>query len=223
MKHAVGEILPLAVGVAISPLPILALVLMLLARRARVVAPAFALGWVVGLTAVALVGLFVGSSLSEGDSGPERMDTVRIVLGAVLILTGIREWRRHRAAAGAEGAHEPRWLTEIQSPGPGRAIVLGAALAGVNPKNLILGLAAGATIGQTPVSGAKQAGALAVYVILGASTILGPLLLYLAGGERARNVVSGWRDWLAAHGGAVLAVVMVVLGAVVLGKGITGS
>ena len=50
MGQAIGEILPLAVGVALSPIPIIAIILMLGTPRARSNGPAFALGWLVGLT-----------------------------------------------------------------------------------------------------------------------------------------------------------------------------
>ena len=49
MGEAIGQSLPLAVGVALSPVPIIAVVLMLTTPRARVNGPAFVLGWLVGL------------------------------------------------------------------------------------------------------------------------------------------------------------------------------
>jgi hypothetical protein len=49
MGQAVGGALPLAIGVALSPVPIIAVVLMLTTRRARVNGPLFVLGWLTGL------------------------------------------------------------------------------------------------------------------------------------------------------------------------------
>jgi hypothetical protein len=51
---AIGAILPLALGVAISPIPIIAVILMLLSPKARTNGPAFVLGWVSGLAAVSI-------------------------------------------------------------------------------------------------------------------------------------------------------------------------
>src|SRR6185436_1746651 len=45
----IGDFLPSAVGVAISPLPIVAVVLMLVTPRGRVNGPMFVVGWWVGL------------------------------------------------------------------------------------------------------------------------------------------------------------------------------
>ena len=46
MADAIGQVLSLGVGVALSPVPIIAVVLMLGTPRARVNGPAFLLGWV---------------------------------------------------------------------------------------------------------------------------------------------------------------------------------
>ena len=59
MHEAIGQVLSFAVGVAISPLPIVAVVLMLATPRARVNGPAFVLGWIVGLSLVGTVVLLV--------------------------------------------------------------------------------------------------------------------------------------------------------------------
>ncbi len=57
MGQAIGDILPMAVGVAISPVPIIAVVLMLGTPPARANGPAFAVGWLAGLTIVGSIAL----------------------------------------------------------------------------------------------------------------------------------------------------------------------
>ena len=54
MGEAIGQLLPFAVGVAISPLPIVAVVLMLVTPRARSNGPAFLAGWIVVMVAILL-------------------------------------------------------------------------------------------------------------------------------------------------------------------------
>ncbi|MBM2823822.1 MAG: hypothetical protein HW413_2568, partial [Thermoleophilia bacterium] len=61
MGQAIGDILPLAIGVAISPVPIIAVVLMLGTPQARANGPAFAAGWVAGLTIVGAIVLLLAS------------------------------------------------------------------------------------------------------------------------------------------------------------------
>ena len=58
--------LPTAVGVALSALPIVAVVLMLVTPRGRVNGPAFIIGWWLGL---GIVGVIVLSVAGDGDEG----------------------------------------------------------------------------------------------------------------------------------------------------------
>ena len=53
MGQAIGDLLPAAIGVAISPVPIIAIILMLGTPKARSNGPAFAAGWVIGLSSSA--------------------------------------------------------------------------------------------------------------------------------------------------------------------------
>ena len=68
MGEAIGGILAMAVGVAISPFPIIAIVLMLGTPRARVNGPGFALGWLLGLSVVGAVVLALASGRSQEES-----------------------------------------------------------------------------------------------------------------------------------------------------------
>ena len=54
MLKAIGAILPLALGVAISPILIIAVILMLLSPKAHTNGPAFLVGWVTGLAGVSV-------------------------------------------------------------------------------------------------------------------------------------------------------------------------
>jgi len=52
MGDAIGQMLPFAVGVLLSPMPVVALVLMLVTPKAKANGLAFLLGWVLGLAVV---------------------------------------------------------------------------------------------------------------------------------------------------------------------------
>ena len=69
MGQAIGGSLPLAVGIALSPIPIIAVVLMLTSRRAKVNGPAFVLGWLIGLGTVGAIVLAVAGTGGASKSG----------------------------------------------------------------------------------------------------------------------------------------------------------
>jgi hypothetical protein len=60
----------LAVGIALSPLPIIAVGLILTTPKARSNGPAFILGWLLGLGVVGALVLVIGTSSASSDGGP---------------------------------------------------------------------------------------------------------------------------------------------------------
>jgi threonine/homoserine/homoserine lactone efflux protein len=222
MGQAIGEILPLAIGVAISPVPIIAIVLMLGTPRARSNGLAFALGWLAGLTIVggALLALASGNS-QENDGGPETwVSIVKLVLGVLFLLLAARTWRS-RPKAGQEAAM-PKWMQAIDTFTTGRSLVFGLLLSGVNPKNLALTIAAATTIAQTGISGGESAGALIVFILIGSLSILTPVFIYFALGTRAAVILDELKDWMAGHNAAIMTVLLLVLGAKLIGDGVGG-
>ena len=136
MGHVVGELLPLAVGVAVSPIPIIAVILMLFAPNAGGTSFGFLLGWVVGIAVVCTLFLVLAGTFDLGTSGDPSTTSswIKLVLG-VLLLVGVRQWRSHR---GRCGAAMPKWMAAIDHLTPVKAVGLGLLLSSVNPKNLLM-------------------------------------------------------------------------------------
>lgn len=220
MGQGIGEVLTFAVGVAISPIPIIAVILMLFSRRARVNGPAFLLGWVVALAAVAGIACALASS-SDAASGGSAADTIawgKVVLGVVLLGMARRHWAK-RPAPGAE-PEMPRWMASVEELAPLKALALGIALVAANPKNLILAIGAGTGLGQLALSTSDQIVAVAVFVVVASLTIAGPVVYYLVGGDHARAALDGLKTWLTAHNDAVMAVLLLVFGVDLIAKGL---
>ena len=220
MGAGISEVLAFAVGVAISPVPIIAITLMLFSRRARVNGPVFLVGWVVALALVSGIG-YVLADQGDASTSSSTSDAIawgKIGLGILLLLLAARNWRG-RPKAGAE-PEMPKWMGSIDSLTPVKALALGLLLAGVNPKNLVLALAAGTGLAQLGLSTGDAVGSLAVFVVLGSATIAAPVAYYLVGGEHAKGRLDEMKTWLAAHNDAVMAVLFLVFGADLIAKGL---
>ena len=222
MGAAIGQVLSLGVGVALSPVPIIAVVLMLGTPRARANGPAFVLGWVVGLSLVGTLVLLAASGADASESGEPAtwVGILELVLGCLLALVAVRQWRG-RPHEGDEAAL-PKWMQAIDTFGPGRALGMGALLSAVNPKNLLLTVAAASAIAQTGVDTGSQAAALAVFVVIGTLGPGLPVAIYFVLGARAEHVLSELKSWMAAHNAAIMAVLCLVIGAKLVGDGIAG-
>ena len=220
MGTGISEVLTFAIGVAISPVPIIAVILILFAPRARLNGPAFLLGWVVGLSAVS-TGVYLlahDGDVTTSSGANDSASWGKIVLGVVLLLLARRQWRRRPKQGGAPEL--PSWLATVESISPLKAFGLAVLLAGVNPKNLALTAGAAAGLAQLGVSTTDAVVALVVFVALGSLTIVVPVLYAVVGGESARSTLDSSKTWLSVHNAAVLTVLFVVFGVDLIAKGL---
>src|SRR5262245_61102679 len=110
MGEAVSAILPQAVGAAVSPIPIIAVILLLFTARARVNAPIFTIGWALGLLIVAGAAFLVGDGADvAGDEGASNgAFALKAILGVLLLLLALRQWR-NRPKEG-DPPTPPKWM-----------------------------------------------------------------------------------------------------------------
>ena len=221
MWQAIGELLPSAVGVALSPVPIIAVILMLGTPRAKSNGPAFAVGWVLGLAIVSVFVVLLASGSDDPDSGSSTaVDWIKLLIGLLFLVMAFGQWRK-RPKPG-EQAQMPKAMSAIDRFTAGKSLGLGALLSGANPKNLALTLAASATIAQAGLSDGDTAIAIAVFVIVGSLTVAGPVLFYVFAPSKAGAPLESIKQFMTEHNAVIMMTVLLVLGAKVLGRGIAG-
>ena len=116
----------------------------------------------------------------------------------------------------------PKWMASIDSFNPGKALGLGAVLSGANPKNLALTAAAAASIAQADLSGGQSAIAVAVFVVLASITVVGPVLFFVFASAKAAAPLASIKEFMSDHNAVIMMVVLLVLGAKLLGEGFGG-
>ncbi len=222
MGSVIGDLLPLAVGVAISPIPIIATILMLLAPQAGSTSVGFLIGWVAGIVVVTtLFTVLAAVGLAGGSSGPSTASSwVKIVLGLLLLLLAVKQWRS-RPRPG-EDAPLPSWMGAIDTFTFVKALGLGFALSAVNPKNLLMGAGAGTIVGGSTISTGEQVVAVVVFTAIAASTVAVPVVAYLVAKDRMRTPLEELRVWLQQSNAAVMSVLLLVIGVMLIGKGLGG-
>jgi threonine/homoserine/homoserine lactone efflux protein len=221
MGQAIGNLLPSAIGVALSPIPIIAVILMLGTPRAKSNGPAFALGWIVGLVVVSVIVLLVASGADKSDSGKSTtVDIVEIVIGALFLLMALGQWRK-RPQPGVT-PETPKWMAAIDQFTIGKSLGLGAILSGANPKNLALTLAAAASIAQAGLSAGGATVAIAVFVAIGSVTVAGPVLFDVFAAEKASGPLDAIKQFMSDHNAVIMMIIFLVLGAKLIGNGIAG-
>ena len=222
MGQAIGGSLAFAVGIALSPIPIIAVVLMLTSAKAGVNGPIFVLGWLVGLGIVGAIVLALAGPAGAGKSGSPAtwVSWVKIVLGVLLLLVAARQFRSR--PRGGEEPDMPKWMTRIDKTTPLAAFGLAAALSGANPKNLLLAVAGAAAIAQTGIPGGQQALAYLVFAVIATLGVGIPVGIYFALGERSARLLAGLKDWMSEHNAVIMTVLCLIIGAKLIGDAISG-
>lgn len=213
-----AELIPLALVVALSPLSIIPAVLVLHSPRPRPTGLSFLVGWILGLTVLTQIFVEVSNLLGGGlDKPPPWASWVRIVAGAALVAVGIYKWLTRMRAA-----HSPKWMSSFATITPARAVLTAIVLVVVNPKVLFMCAAAGLAIGTEGLGRSGATLGVVYYVAIAASTVALPILAYAVSGDRLERPLTRLREWMQDQHATLVAAILVVLGLLVLYKGIHG-
>jgi Sap, sulfolipid-1-addressing protein len=223
VKVVVGEIVPLALVVTISPINVIPVILLLFTKRPLLSASSFLAGFVMGVAAVlaALTAIAGALNLSPDSGRSTWVAALKVALGAYLLVAAVRKFCS-RPRGGEEGSM-PAWMDGIAAFAPGRSLVVGAALGAANPKNLVVGFAAAATIASNDLSTGQQIVAMVIYVVVAALGVAAPIFVTLFLGDRSHEVLDGWKAWLGHNNATVMSVLFLVFGVVLIGQGIEGA
>jgi threonine/homoserine/homoserine lactone efflux protein len=219
MGDVIGQILPLAVGVALSAVPIIAVILILFTPKAKSNGIAFVVGWMMGILVVGGIVLAFGDVASDDGGESTVSGVVKLLLGLLFLALAVRYWRS-RPKEGEE-SEMPAWMGALDDFGAGKSFGIASLLSGVNPKNLALTVAAASVIAAAGLSTGEEVAALAVFTILASLTVALPVLVYLILGDRAEDGLISLKDWLSVNNAVIMAVLLLVFAAKLIGDGIT--
>ncbi len=216
--EAIAGSLPMSMGVALSPLAISAIVMILMTAKARTNAPAFLLGWILGLLVIGVIVFIIPGSQTENEEPIAAAGYIRIGLGVLLLYFGIRQWRNRPRSD--EAVEVPKCLAGLDTFNAGKSLLAGFLLVAIHPKNLTLCAAGAAAIDLLAPSLVQQLSAYAIFTLIASSPIAIPVLLYFFARERAKSLFDSWKDWLVRKNRTVLAVIVVVIGGFILARGL---
>ncbi|MEV7028239.1 GAP family protein [Kitasatospora sp. NPDC093558] len=220
MGEAVGAMLVSAAGIAISPQPLIAVILLPATPRGRANALALTAGWTATLGAIAAIVVAGGSRLGSEGGEPTWSWWLKLTLGVLLVLLALMQWR-DRPREGHVTA-PPGWMRSVHRYTAPRSAALGASLVAASPKNLVLAVGGAASIAASTANGAGKAVAAALMVFLGSLCALLPLAARLLRGDGSARTLDEWKAWTAAHHAAITTTVLAVLGTSYVGDAVTG-
>jgi hypothetical protein len=209
-----GALVSAAVGFALSPISIIELILVLFSNRRTVNSIVF-VGTLVALSAVGVAMGYAGQQAGGGGEGETSTGAaiLFVLLGLGLLALGVQNWRNRADTS------EPAVVGTIgrMGPAPVAFLALGATL--VNPKNLVLLLAAGQTIASA-TSGGNAVVAGAIFVSLATLPYTGAAAYAVFGGDSAHERLDGVRQALIEHNRSIVGIVATLIGMVLAAKGV---
>lgn len=217
MLEMFGEILPLAVGVALSPFPIIA-VLLLNTPQSPASAPSFLLARLFSvIVLVAVFAVVIDSAVPSGETSPI-VSALRIVVGVGLVALAARKWFTRPGTN--DDVELPRWMAMVDGAGPARSFGLALVLSVTNPKELLFSAGAGVTIGAANLGVATDLAAAAFFGVVASLTVAIPVIAVLVAPERMREPLDRGRDWLVRNNGVIIGVVLLLVGVSLIGGGL---
>lgn len=215
--EVLSDVMSNAVGIAISPIPIIATIVILFTPAARSNGPAFLVGWALGIAVT--VGLFavVGPLANDDDPGTVA-GVVKLAFGALFLALAWRQWNG-RPREGDE-PKTPAMLAALDGCTAPKALGIGFAISVINPKNLGLSGAAGSTIGAADLSTGSAVVAVLAVVLIGALTVAIPVVAHLVAADRVAPLLRSAQAWLTTHNLAIMLVLFLVLGTRLLSDGL---
>ena len=214
---AIAYSLPMAIGIALSPLPFAAVVTMLLSERPNN-ATAFFLGWITGILFIGgFVFLLPGLDTVRGE--PTVLSGwLRLIAGGVLLVLAVWQWQQRSSPD--DPIEESKALSKLDSITFGKTMIMGFILSAFNPKGLLLIFAGASAIDASMASPSQQAIALTLFAVVASLSVVIPIIGYALFPEQARTVLTNLNDWLVRNNTIVVTTLLVVFGVLIIGSGL---
>jgi len=218
MLNAFSLSLPIALGVAASPMTILALMILLMTPRALPNAYSFLLGWFIGLFLVGGL-VLMSPGLNEYTSGPTPVSGwIRIGLGSLFFLISIII-SKNLPKKGQVTA-PPRWMEKVDTYGPFQAMNVGLFLSILNLKNAAMVASGAVVIAAGGLSSVQEVILLLIFCFIASMGVLFPVAIYLLFRNVVEAVFAKMKVWLQRYSTLILMIVLIVFGGWSLYRGI---
>jgi len=222
MSDATLESIGFALAVAISTLPIVALIVMQLCRRGSRLGGSFVLGWTLGTALLLAIVIAVADGAGADDPGTTSawLGIIKIGLGLVLVGVAVKDWTS-RPRRG-DPPVLPGWMAALDGYSSMRCLVLGLMLSTLNPKNAVLVIGGAVAIASASSGLPAELLAAAVFVVLVALPALVLVLAYALLSVHQKDRLNRFESALEAKSMVIMAVILLVIGSLLVANGIAG-
>lgn len=213
MGEAFLQMLPFAVAIALSPVAVIAMVLILGTKHAKANGFSFFTGWIGG---VYVIGMLILRVLSSREIRRfERAFSSEIlmfffIVGLLCLIISFKQWMDRPKKE--EAVVMPKWLSVVHTIRSPAAAVLGIILGSVSPKNFLLIVGGAKVISETEILRSAQAFSWISFTVVASLGVAVPFFVYLSGGERSVVILQQLKVWLARNNNSITAFLLLIIG-----------
>ena len=203
----------IGLAITLDPLPLTAFIIILGSRRGSRKGAAFVAGWIISLAIVVAVTVAAtGNSPPKSNTAPSLGAlAVKIVLGAVLLLIALRQYRR--MGRPKKPKKPPKWQAGVDNMSPWYAMGLAPL---TQPWGMIA--AGAATVVEAKLSSAADYLALVYFCLLATASYLGMEIYATTRPEQTQDFLARLRAWIDSHTDQLIIFVSLVVGLWLIGK-----
>ncbi len=202
MDKLISHLTPLCIGVAVSPIPLIAVVAMLFPNHPVKNSIAFLAGWF-----LAIVGIG-GINLIFSKSSPVRV-VIQFGIGLLFFFLAYIQWKKSRVAKKYE---VPKWIDKIGNITPLSAFLIGVGMIAIHPKNLPLTIDAVMGIINAGLTVSGSIVSIIVFTFIASSILTFPVLIYILYPKKSDTILYSWKNWLIQHNYSITIILFNLLG-----------
>lgn len=219
MDSLYASLIPHGVAVALSPLPIAALIFLLLSNKPKSNSIGFLAGWFIALVVnVAIFAFLFGASKVPAGGDPVGVRIFHLVLGIILMLFAVNEWRRRPKKGQAPVV--PKWMQAVAGFTPTKSFLIAVGLVTINAKNTVLDVAVGDMINNKAASVTDGIIAILVFSFIASLSILIPVVAFLLFGSKLKGTLNNVNGFFVQNSNLILSILFLVLGIGILWKAV---
>ncbi len=212
MVNVIGDLTLGALVIALNPLVIVLVILLVLSRRSRVNSFVFLLGWFFTLLLVGWLVIFLAEAghISASAERTTTMSILKLLFGLLFLILAAYYWKKRPAPGKPAEIHS--WMDSIEKFTGRRSLTTGIVIAGANPKNIGITIAAGLEVVLAELPSPQPWIVMGIFALICSLAILAIIIYRLIAGLSAEKTLNVWKSWLEVHNSTVLMVVLLILG-----------
>lgn len=218
MIEALKDAFAMSLGLALSPFPLIAIIIILMTPKAKSNSLWFLLGWILGIYGIALLILTIPGLDSKHDTPSIYSGIIRIALGLSLLIFAFKTWLK-RPRKGEEIV-TPKLFLSIDKFGLRKSMFTGFLFSAANVKNMAFSAAGAVRINQSLPKNDNIFIALLLFSLIGSLTLIFPVIIYVFAEKKIEPTFFIWKKWLIKNNKIILVCILGFVGFILVKGGI---